>query len=142
MQVGMKYTLTKPANLKYDSFGSERPDGKSTQTLDAGTVVEITNVVDNPKPGQTYTVHVNGIGWISRDAVGGPAAGATTAAVRKNLSVGSSGDDVKLIQNKIGVTADGIFGPGTKAALIKYQSANGLVADGIAGPKTFAMMGL
>ena len=137
MQVGTKVILTKDANLKYDSYGSERPDGKSTQTLKAGTQVEITNIVDNPKPGQTHPVHVNGIGWISANAVG-----ASASAARRNLSVGCVGDDVKLIQGIIGTTADGVFGANTKAALIKYQSANGLVADGIAGPKTYAKMGL
>jgi len=33
-------------------------------------------------------------------------------------------------------TADGIFGPMTKAAVIKLQVANGLVGDGIVGPLT------
>lgn len=36
--------------------------------------------------------------------------------------------------------ADGIFGYGTEAALIKFQKAYGLVADGIAGPKTLAKL--
>ena len=141
MQVGTKITLTKDANLKYDSYGSGRPDGQTTQTLKAGTQVEITNIVNNPKPGQTHPVHVNNIGWIPADAVGAPAA-ATAGAARRNLSVGCSGEDVKAIQRIIGTPADGVFGPNTKAALINYQSANGLVADGIAGPKTFARMGL
>ena len=69
MQAGMKVTLIKDANLKYDSYGSGRPDGKSTQTLKEGTQVEITNMVAVPKPGQTHTIHVNGIGWIQADAV-------------------------------------------------------------------------
>ena len=140
MQVGTKVALTKDANLKHDSYGSGRPDGQSTQTLKAGTQVEITNIVNTPKPGQTHPVHVNGIGWITADAVG--AAAIAAAAARRNLSVGCTGDDVKLIQGIIGTTADGVFGENTKAALIKYQSANGLVADGIAGPKTYAKMGL
>ena len=65
----MKGVLTKDANLKYDSYGSARPDGKPTQTLKAGTPVEINNVVAAPKPGQTHTVHVNGVGWIEADAI-------------------------------------------------------------------------
>jgi len=40
------------------------------------------------------------------------------------------------MQAKLGVAADGDFGPGTEAALRKWQSANGLTPDGIAGPKT------
>lgn len=38
------------------------------------------------------------------------------------------------------VAADGIFGFGTEAALMKFQTAFGLVADGIAGPKTLAKL--
>jgi len=70
MRAGMQVTLVKDANLKYDSYGSERPDGKPTKTLTAGTLVEITKVIDNPKPGQTHPIHINNIGWIRADAVG------------------------------------------------------------------------
>jgi peptidoglycan hydrolase-like protein with peptidoglycan-binding domain len=41
-----------------------------------------------------------------------------------------------MMQEALGVGADGDFGPGTERALKEWQSANGLVADGIAGPKT------
>ena len=70
MQAGMKVTLVKDANLKYDSYGSGRPDGKTTQTLKAGTQVEITKVVEKPKPGQTHPIHVNNAGWIEASAIG------------------------------------------------------------------------
>jgi len=66
---GKRGVLTRDANLRYDSYGSGRPDGRSTQTLKAGTTVDITRIVDNPKPGQTHPIHVNNAGWISADAV-------------------------------------------------------------------------
>lgn len=56
------------------------------------------------------------------------------------LKVGSTGDRVKQIQEKLGEDADGIFGLVTKQAVEKWQAANGLVVDGIVGPKTFAAM--
>ena len=56
------------------------------------------------------------------------------------LKVGSTGDRVKQIQEKLGEDTDGIFGLVTKQAVEKWQAANGLVADGIVGPKTFAAM--
>lgn len=55
-------------------------------------------------------------------------------------TVGSRGNEVKQIQEKVGVTADGIFGSGTKAAVEKWQSANGVAADGMVGPNTWAKM--
>lgn len=58
------------------------------------------------------------------------------------LKRGLKGAPVKRLQKKLGVTADGDFGPGTEKALKDWQAANGLVADGIAGPDTFAAIGL
>jgi peptidoglycan hydrolase-like protein with peptidoglycan-binding domain len=55
---------------------------------------------------------------------------------------GLRGEPVKRLQEKLGVEADGIFGPGTEKALKDYQKANGLQVDGIAGPDTFSHMGL
>ena len=69
LEAGMKGVLIKDANLKYDSYGSGRPDGQPTQTLKEGTTVQINNVVENPAPGQTHTVHVNGAGWIQADLI-------------------------------------------------------------------------
>ena len=52
------------------------------------------------------------------------------------LRKGSRGDGVKMMQEALGVGADGAFGPGTERALKAWQTANGLTADGIAGPNT------
>ena len=59
------------------------------------------------------------------------------ASGKPTLKRGARGDDVKIIQTKIGVEIDGIFGPGTEAALRIFQRTAGLVDDGIAGPKTW-----
>lgn len=56
------------------------------------------------------------------------------------LRRGSKGEEVKRMQAKLGLAADGDFGPGTEAALKKWQAANGLTADGVAGPKTLAKL--
>ncbi len=58
------------------------------------------------------------------------------------LKKGTSGEPVKRLQTKLGVTADGIFGSGTEAALKVYQQKEGIAVDGVAGPDTFAHMGL
>jgi putative chitinase len=62
------------------------------------------------------------------------------------LRQGSSGPDVRNLQKKLkdlgfdpnGV--DGLFGPGTRAAVIAFQQSKGLQADGIAGPATFGAL--
>jgi len=52
------------------------------------------------------------------------------------LRKGCKGQGVKMMQEALGIGADGAFGPGTERALKAWQTANSLVADGIAGPAT------
>jgi putative chitinase len=47
------------------------------------------------------------------------------------IKLGSKGGDVKSLQEKLGITADGSFGPGTEKAVKEWQTKNGLTADGI-----------
>jgi peptidoglycan hydrolase-like protein with peptidoglycan-binding domain len=54
----------------------------------------------------------------------------------------SRGGAVRLLQRRLGIAADGVFGPGTKRALRTFQRAHGLTADGIAGPATWSALGL
>jgi peptidoglycan hydrolase-like protein with peptidoglycan-binding domain len=49
---------------------------------------------------------------------------------------------VRALQQKLGVTADGVYGPRTRAAVKRFQRANGLTPDGVAGPQTLAALGL
>jgi len=56
------------------------------------------------------------------------------------LKNGSKGEEVKLLQEKLGLGIDGIFGPGTEAKVKEWQAANGLAADGIVGPGTWGKM--
>ena len=56
------------------------------------------------------------------------------------LKVGSKGDDVKKLQEKLGLTADGSFGPNTEKKVKEWQSANGLTTDGVVGDGTWSKM--
>ena len=53
------------------------------------------------------------------------------------LKNGSKGDDVKKLQEKLGVEAIGTFGPKTEAAVKAWQKTNGLKDDGVVGDATW-----
>jgi peptidoglycan hydrolase-like protein with peptidoglycan-binding domain len=59
---------------------------------------------------------------------------------RPTLRRGDENDHVKTVQQKVGVKADGDFGPKTEAAVRAFQRDHGLVPDGIVGPKTWAVI--
>jgi len=56
------------------------------------------------------------------------------------LQLGDTGADVARLQSSLGITADGIFGLRTKAAVISYQERCGLLVDGIAGTETLSTL--
>lgn len=51
------------------------------------------------------------------------------------LKIGSKGEDVKKIQEKLGLIPDGSFGPKTEKSLKEWQTKNGLTPDGIVDDK-------
>jgi peptidoglycan hydrolase-like protein with peptidoglycan-binding domain len=57
-------------------------------------------------------------------------------------SAQAQGGGVAAVQQKLGVTADGVVGPQTRKALRAWQRKNGLQADGVIGPQTLKAMGL
>ena len=59
----------------------------------------------------------------------------------KTLKIGSRGEDVKTLQRKLGLPADGIFGKNTDAAVRYYQRTHGLTSDGIVGNHTWEYLG-
>src|SRR3954465_5544087 len=63
---------------------------------------------------------------------GGPRAGGR---------VRTRGSSVRLLQRRLGVTADGVYGPGTARAVRRFQRAHRLAADGVVGPGTWAALG-
>ena len=56
------------------------------------------------------------------------------------LKIGSRGEDVKKLQEKLGLGADGVFGPGTEKAVKKWQIDHDLAADGLVGEGTWSKM--
>lgn len=101
--------------------------GTSTPTVPAGTLTVDTIVPSTPAASGGSTL---------------------VAPFMRNLTVGSSGDDVKNLQNLLiakGFLAAGLnsgyFGGLTRAAVAKYQAANDLPATGFVGAMTRAKLG-
>ena len=69
-------------------------------------------------------------------------------SIAATLRVGSSGEDVKTLQTKLKRwgyytgSIDGVFGAGTKKAVIAFQKKNGLTPDGIVGAATLKALGM
>ncbi len=66
-------------------------------------------------------------------------------AILKN---GSRGSEVKEVQRKLKLwgyyngSVDGVFGKGTRDAVVAFQKKNGLKADGIVGKSTYKALGM
>ena len=64
------------------------------------------------------------------------------------LRQGSKGGEVKEVQRRLkqwgyySGAVDGVFGAGTKKAVIAFQKKNGLTADGVVGRSTYKALGM
>ena len=67
--------------------------------------------------------------------------GTTDTVSRPTIRVGARGPHVIFLQQKLRVAADGVFGTGTRNAVIAFQRSKGLIADGVVGPRTWAALG-
>lgn len=64
------------------------------------------------------------------------------------LRQGSKGGEVKEVQRRLKLwgyyngSVDGVFGAGTRSAVIAFQKKNGLTADGVVGKATYKALGM
>jgi putative chitinase len=111
------------------------------EVADTGDVTRLTKIINGGDIGLAdrqarYAKAMAALGGKIEVSINSQITDAVTQALRR----GSKGDMVKKMQAKLGLTADGDFGPGTEAALKKWQTTNGLTADGVAGPKTLTKL--
>ena len=74
-------------------------------------------------------------------AAGAVAQDSPPAGGGSSAGSGASGSSVSAIQRALGVAADGVYGPQTRAAVRRFQRREGLAVDGVAGPATLARIG-
>ncbi len=91
---------------------------------------------------------------LSAVAVGKGVEKAETACIEREfvptavLKQGAKGDEVKEVQRRLkqwgyyNGAVDGVFGAGTRSALILFQKKNGLTADGVVGKATYRALGM
>jgi len=101
-----------------------------TVTLPAGA---------NPTPTATTGVTRPGTGIPTAPAPTAPTT--PPATTTRTLTKGMTGADVKTLQTRLGVPADGKFGPKTDRAVRDFQYVKGLVVDGRVGPATRKALG-
>ena len=64
------------------------------------------------------------------------------------LRQGATGNEVKEVQRRLKLwgyysgSVDGVFGAGTKKAVVAFQKKNGLTADGVVGASTYKALGM
>ena len=112
------------------------PTSAATVTTVAPTTAAATTAPAPPPPTAAPTT-----------AAPPPATTAPCRVVTLNDTIrrGDCGDAVTFIQERLTVLGfpaapDGLFGPGTEAAVKDFQASRGLVADGIVGPLTWAKL--
>ena len=57
--------------------------------------------------------------------------------MRETIKINSKGEDVKFLQQVLGLKVDGDFGSKTEEAVKKFQKEHGLTADGVVGHYTW-----
>lgn len=132
----------------YDYIGktiAEALVNRSSGVTPTPTSTPTPEPVPTPTPQPTSKNHHS---WIARlqeecnkqgfsnqkvDGIAGPNTLNGSPMVRR----GARGNITKLIQEKLGISADGIFGANTEVAVKNYQRTNGLSVDGIVGRNTW-----
>lgn len=58
----------------------------------------------------------------------------------RTVRLGDAGDDVKYLQSKLAVPADGYFGAATARALASFRQAHGLTDEAVAGREVWSLL--
>ncbi len=92
---------------------------------------------------------------LSAVAVGKAASAAEPTSIERTSTVeaavlrqGAKGSEVREVQRRLKLwgyyngSVDGVFGAGTRSAVVAFQKKNGLTADGVVGKSTYKALGM
>jgi putative chitinase len=102
---------------------------------DVGDIVKMTKLVNGGTIGLEDRKHHY---ERALEILGGEAKSLPTPV--ESVRLGSEGEMVALIQKKLGLTSDGVFGKVTQKTVMEWQMDHGLTPDGIVGPQTMQKM--
>jgi hypothetical protein len=102
------------------------------QTVKNNAASKVTNT-DNWVSRLQKEINLQGFGSLVVDGIPGP----KTLGACPVIKLGAQGNITRLIQEKLHILTDGIFGNITKGAVMEFQKKNGLVVDGIIGTNTW-----
>lgn len=114
---------------------------KLNAVADAGDIVKMTMIINGGNIGLADRTkrYEAAIAILGNKVMAAPAVKSVSTSnidLSVSLNVGSTGDTVKAVQAKLGLTVDGTYDLRAKRAVKDWQSKNKLTADGIAGPVT------
>jgi len=81
-------------------------------------------------------------GALAQEQTGGTQASGSGGASPMAAPAKPQGSVVAALQRRLGILADGVYGPQTRRAVRRFQRANGLAVDGVAGAATLSALGL
>ena len=111
-------------------------ENKLNRKADRNDIVGITRAINGGTNGLTDRKKKFAKAW----ALWGTPSKRTWISDQPLLKRGMSGSAVKLLQKKLNIEADGIFGPATDRAVRAFQRRSYLKADGVVGKKTWAKL--
>jgi N-acetylmuramoyl-L-alanine amidase len=137
-ETNMKAMLVECCFIDTDDMNKYNPDNFA-KALCKGITGQV--AVEKPifKPVDSWVARLQAAIRADVDNIAGP----QTLSLCPLLKFGMNNSIVKLLQEKLGISADGIFGMQTLQAVQGFQRAHSLQQDGIVGQNTWrALLGL
>lgn len=131
-------TPTPDPNLPGEGDGSGTGESSATAPPVSSPTIRVITATPAPTSAQTAGA--------TATKTATPRPTATPTATSSSLRNGSTGSEVKKLQQKLKDlgyytgSVDGTFGSGTETALKEFQKTNGLTADGVAGTRTLSAL--